>query len=128
MRSANGRVYNPRPVPNRVETRELPPDPPDIDLTTYRLDQHEKRMDAQDVKLDAIQTTLNRIEVNIAGLSTKDTVRNWGFGIVVAVITSVVAVGGLLFAASGNQLSAFQAGLSAVQTGVAVHQPLVPDK
>ena len=101
------------------------PHTPDMDVTEYRLDQHEKRMDAQEAKLDAIQGSLNDIKVTLAGLSTKDTVRGWGIGIIVAVIASVLTVGGILVASSANQLSAFQAGLSAVQTKIAATPPPV---
>ncbi len=83
-------------------------------------------MDAQDAKLDAIQASLSDIKITLAGLSTKDTVRGWGIGVIVAVIASFLTVGGILLSASGNQLSAFQAGLSSVEAIVASRQPLPP--
>ena len=84
-----------------------------MDIYGWRLDQHDKQ-------IEGIGRELSDIKVLIAGLPTRSDLRNTTLAIVVAVVTTLAAVAGLFLAASSNQLSAFQAGLSAIQTHVAV--------
>jgi hypothetical protein len=119
-----------------------------MDVTEYRLDLYEKRADAVDArmariedKLEAMQVTLAGIQGTlgglatkeaVAGLATKDAMRNWGLTLLATMIgTSIaptlslvavmVSVGGLFTSSSANQLAAFQAGLSTIQAVVAAH-------
>jgi hypothetical protein len=49
-----------------------------MDLTTYRLDQAEKRAEISDARMERIEAQLTQIQVALAGLATKDSIRNWG--------------------------------------------------
>jgi hypothetical protein len=89
--------------------------PSDMDLTTYRLDQAEKRAEISDARMERIEAQLTQIQVALAGLATKDSIRNWGIAVVAIVVATAVGLGALLMQSSSNQLSAFQAGLSAIQ-------------
>jgi hypothetical protein len=100
------------------------PHDPSMDLINYRLDQHDKQLEAVGTQLTAIQGTLVQLQIGIAALPTKENVRNWGIGMIVAIVASFLSVGALFLTASSNQLSAFQAGLSTIQTAIAVSQPL----
>jgi hypothetical protein len=100
------------------------PHHPNMELITYRLAQHDKQLEAVGTQLTAIQGALTQLQLGIAALPTKENVRNWGMGLIVAILASFLSVGGLVLAASSNQLSAFQAGLSVIQTAIAVAQPL----
>jgi len=104
-------------------------DDPATALMTYRLDQFEKRADAADARMVRVEEKLNGIQVTLASLATRDNIRNWGLVLVAviigtgaSIIAAVIGVGSLFVAASGNQLSAFQSGLSAVEAVVAANQ------
>lgn len=114
-----------------------------MDLTEYRLDQNEKQIEAVSTHLSAITAAIGQVQASIATLNgrldtgigtltarleampTRESNRNATIALGAVVIASALAVGALLFAASSNQLSAFQAGISMVQTGIAVNQPPV---
>ncbi len=81
--------------------------------------------------MEGVKASLGRIEGALAGvptqtqvaaLATRDTVRNTAL----ALAALMIALIGIFFAASSNQLSAFQAGLSSVEAIVASRQPLPP--
>lgn len=93
-----------------------------MDLTTYRLDQAEKRAEAADGRMARIEDKLSAIQVTLAGLATKDAIRNWGVAVVAIVLATGIGVGAVLLQSSGNQLTAFQSGLSAIQAVVAASQ------
>ena len=95
-----------------------------MDLTEYRLDQAEKRAEALDARMARIEDKLSAIQVTLAGLATRDAVRNWGVAIAAIVLATGAGVGAILLQSSGNQLSAFQAGLSAIQTVASARQML----
>ena len=90
-----------------------------MDLLNYRMGQYEKHADAADARMERIEGKLNDIQLMLTSVSTKDTVRNWGLGLVAIIFATAAAVAALMLQASGNQLSAFQAGLSTIQTVVA---------
>jgi len=103
-----------------------------MDLDTFRLDQIEKRTEAFDARLARVEDRLGEIQVTLAGLatrdrvaelevSTRDAVRNWGLTLAAIVIATGIGVGAMVLQASGNQLSAFQAGLSAIEAVTAAH-------
>jgi hypothetical protein len=105
-------------------------DEPGTALRIYRLDQFEKRADAADARMVRVEEKLNAIQATLAGVSTRDNIRNWGLLLVAVIIgtgATMMAVGvgegSLLLQASANQLTAFQSGLSAVQAVVAANQP-----
>ncbi len=97
-----------------------------MDVTQYRLDQYEKRADAADARLARIEDKLTEIQLSLVGVTatvaTKDSVRNWGLVVVGAILATGLSVGGLFLQSSGNQLSAFQSGLSAIQAITAAEQ------
>jgi len=93
-----------------------------MDITQYRLDQFEKRADAADARMARIEDKLTEMQVTMATLATKDNVRNWCLAVVIAILAIGVSVGGIVVASSSNQLSAFQASLSAIQTIAAEQQ------
>jgi len=97
------------------------------DLTNYRLEQVEKRYDKLDTRIQGIEEILSNIQVTLGGIATKGDMRNWGFALIAIIIASAIGLVALLLTSSSNQLSAFQAGLSAVQTKIAV-QPLIPSQ
>jgi len=86
-----------------------------MDLVTYRLDQFEKRADAADARMARVEDKLTSIQVTLAGLATKEAIRNWGLALAAIVIATGVGVGAILLQSSGNQLAAFQSGLNAIQ-------------
>jgi hypothetical protein len=108
-----------------------PHDPGVSELIAYRLDQFEKRADGADARMARVEEKLGAIQLTLAGVATKDNIRNWGLVVVATVVGTVVAtalgVGAMVLQSTGNQLSAFQAGLSAIQTAVAAQsiQPAV---
>lgn len=79
-------------------------------LTIYLLDHFEKRDDAADARMGRIEDKLTDIQVTLASLATKNNVRDTGLTITAVVLASVSGVGGLLFAASRNQIASFQTG------------------
>ena len=87
----------------------------DMDLVTYRLDQADKRAEAADARMARVEEKLGAIQLALAGLATKDAIRNWGLAVIAIIVATGMAMGALLLQSSGNQLSAFQAGLSAIQ-------------
>lgn len=89
-----------------------------MNLLDYRMEQYEKRADAADARMARVEEKLTAIQVTLAGLATKDSIRNWGIAVIAIVVATGLAVGAMMLQAAGNQLSAFQAGLSAVQTAV----------
>ena len=93
-----------------------------MDLLTYRVGQFEKRAEVADARMERIEDKLNAIQATLAGLATKDSIRNWGLAIVAIVVTTGVSVSAIMLQASSNQLTAFQSGLSAVQAVVAAAQ------
>jgi len=100
-----------------------------MDITQYRMDQFEKRADVADARMARIEDKLTAMQVTLATVATKDNVRNWGLAVVIAILATTVCVGGFVVALSSNQRSAFQAGLSAIQTLAAEQQlarPLPP--
>lgn len=96
-----------------------------MDIMSYRLDQFEKRADAADARMARVEDKLTIIQITLAGLATKDAIRNWGIAIIAIVIATGIGVGAVLLQSAGNQLSAFQAGLSAIQT-VAASRDITP--
>lgn len=96
------------------------------EITNYRLEQFEKRADAADARMARVEQKLNAIELSLASLAgsvaTKDTIRNWGLAVAAVVVVTGAGVGAMMLQASGNQLAAFQSGLSAVQAIVAAAQ------
>lgn len=93
-----------------------------MDLTSYRLDQTEKRAEAADARMARIEDKLGAIQVTLAGLATKDAIRNWGLAVVAIVLATGIGVGAVLLQSSGNQLAAFQAGLGTIQAIVSASQ------
>jgi hypothetical protein len=93
-----------------------------MDLVTYRLDQSEKRAEAADARMARVEDKLTTIQVTLASLATKDAVRNWGLAVVAIVLATGIGVGAVLLQSSGNQLAAFQAGLSSIQAITAAAQ------
>jgi hypothetical protein len=100
--------------------------PSSLGLLAYRMDQSEKRSDAVDARMVRIEDKLNAIQLALAGLATSDTVRNWTIALAAVVIATGLSVGAILLQSSGNQLSAFQAGLSAIQAVTAATQIAPP--
>ncbi len=97
------------------------------DLTNYRLEQVEKRYDKLDTRIQGIEESLSRIQITLGGIATKGDMRNWGLALIAIIVASAIGLVALLLTSSSNQLSAFQAGLSAVQTKIAV-QPQLPSQ
>jgi hypothetical protein len=95
-------------------------------LTDYRLDQSEKRAEAADARMARMEQQLTQIQISLAGLATKDGLRNWGMTVIAIVVATGIGVGALMMQAVGNQISAFQAGLAAIQTIVAAHEIPTP--
>ena len=93
-----------------------------MDLTSYRMDQYEKRADAADAKMSRVEDKLTAIQLLLAGHATKDFIRNWNLAVIAIVLASIAGMGAIMLQSSGNQLSAFQAGLSSVQAIVAAAQ------
>jgi len=67
--------------------------------------------------------TKQSVNASIAAMkdSVNQSTRNWGIGIMAIVITAVLGVGALVFQSSNNQLTAFEAGLTAIQAVSAAH-------
>jgi hypothetical protein len=97
-----------------------------MDLVTYRLDQYEKRAGSADARMGRIEDKLGAIQLTLACMATKDSIRNWGLAVIAIVIATGVGMGAVMLQASGNQLSAFQSGLSSVQSIVAAAQVSQP--
>ena len=97
-----------------------------MDVVRYRLDQFEKRADAADVRMGRIEDKLGAIQMTLAGLATKDTVRGWAITVAAIVITTGVAAGALLLQSANNQLAAFQSGLTAIEGVASAHQLAAP--
>jgi hypothetical protein len=95
-------------------------------LTDYRLDQSEKRAEAADARMARIEAQLTQIQVSIAGLATKDSVRNWGMTVIAIVVATGLGVGAMMMQSLGAQISAFQAGLAAIQAVSAAHDLTTP--
>ena len=93
-----------------------------MDIVNYRLDLAEKRAEAADAHMVRIEDKLGAIQIALAGLATKDAIRNWGLAVVAIVLATGIGVGAVLLQSSGNQLSAFQSGLSAIQAVTAAAQ------
>jgi hypothetical protein len=93
-----------------------------MDLVTCRLDQYAKRAKTADACMALIETKLGAIQLTLAGMATKDSIRNWGLAVIAIVIATGVGMGAIMLQASGNQLSAFQSGLSSVQAIVSASQ------
>jgi hypothetical protein len=93
-----------------------------MDLVNYRLEQSDRHAATTDARMERIEDKLNAIQLTLGGLATKDTVRGWGVAVVAIVIASAFSASAIMLQSTGNQLSAFQAGLSAVQAaGPAAH-------
>lgn len=95
----------------------------------------EQRVTTLERDFTALKDGITRIEGALSGLPTradlssipgKGTIWAASISIVLAVIGTVIGVGSILVSTSANQLSAFQSGLSAVQTVIAARQPLPP--
>ncbi len=95
------------------------------DLIADRLDKNERAVTALEDCVQSIEATVNRIEAkletlatraDISALPTKDSFRNWNLTMIAAIATTFPAMIGLFLPSAGNQLSAFSAGLSALQT------------
>lgn len=97
-----------------------------MDVVRYRLDQFEKRADAADARMARVEEKLTAIQVALAGLATRDAIRNWGIAVIAIVLATGAGVATVLLQSSGNQLSAFQAGLSTIQAIVAAHEAPAP--
>lgn len=97
-----------------------------MDITEYRLNQFEKRAEQSDARMGRIEEKLTDIQIALAGLATRDTIRNWGIAVVGVVIATGIAMGAIMLQSTGNQLSAFQAGLSAIQAVGAASQMSPP--
>jgi hypothetical protein len=126
---AEGSRSYPRPVDPTVDRMRgggnhgnEPPYGPSMDLLAYRMSQFEKHAEAADARMARIEDRLVSVQVSIAALATKDSIRNWGLAIIAIVMAAGLAVGAILLQASGNQLAAFQSGLSAVQSVVSGNQ------
>jgi len=91
-------------------------------LTDYRLDQADKRAEAADARMARIEQQLTQIQVTMAGLATRDGLRNWGMTVIAIVVATGIGASAMMMQAAGNQISAFQAGLAAIQTVVAAHE------
>lgn len=103
--------------------------PGDRKLLNYRMDQYEKHADAADARMARVEEKLTNIQLTLAGLATKDSIRNWGIAVIAIVLATGFAVGAIMLQSAGNQLSAFQAGLSAIQTAVSIapsHPAIAP--
>jgi hypothetical protein len=100
-----------------------------MDLTNYLLDQAEKHAVAADARMGRIEAQLTQIQITLAGLATKDSIRNWGIGVIAIVVATAIGLGAILLQSAGNQLSAFQSGLSAIEAVSAAHTlPPAPSK
>jgi hypothetical protein len=97
-----------------------------MDLLTYRMDLFEKRSDAADARMARVEDKLTAIQIALASLATKDTIRNWGLAVAAIVIATGVSVGALMLQSSSNQMAAFQSGLSAIQAVTAAAQVTPP--
>jgi hypothetical protein len=90
-----------------------------MDLVTYWWDQYGKRADTVDARVGRTGDKLDAIQLTLAGMATKDGIRNWGLAVIAIVIAGGIGMGAIMLQALGNQLSALQFGLSAVQAVVA---------
>ncbi len=88
---------------------------PGLDVTAYRLDLADKRAEVADARMGRIEAQLTQIQITLAGLATKDSVRNAGIAAVSVIVAAIIGVGAMLLQSSSNQLAAFQSGLSAIQ-------------
>lgn len=95
------------------------PHNPSMEVMDYRMDQVEKRMDRLDGRLDHMDGTLTEIKILIANIPSTGKMQGivWSAaGTLAALILALIAV----------QHSAFQTGLSAVQTVVGANQSASP--
>jgi len=60
--------------------------------------------------MERIEDKLSAIQLTLAGMATEDSIRNWGLAVIV--IATGVGMSAMMLQVSGNQLSAFQSGLS----------------
>jgi len=91
------------------------------ELTRYRQDYADKRMDKLEAVAEKLADEMGLINVTLAQLPTKSTFAGWGVGIILAIFTSAIAVAGVLLTSGSNQIAAFQAGMSAAQVAPASH-------
>lgn len=107
-----------------------PPIPPD--LVAYRLDRNEDAVTSLEGRAKAIEAAVTRIEAKletlptraeIASLPTKDIFRNWNLALIAALVATFLTMTALFLASAANQLSAFSAGLTALQTSNATKPP-----
>jgi hypothetical protein len=75
-----------------------------------------------------VEDKLGAIQLTLAGMATKDSIRNWGLAVIAIVIATGVGMGAIMLQASGNQLSAFQPGLNSVQAVVSASQVTQPTR
>ena len=85
------------------------------ELTRYRQDYADKRMDKLEAVAEKLADQMGRINVVLAQLPTKGTFAGWGVAIILAIFASAIAVAGVLLTSGNNQIAAFQAGMSAAQ-------------
>jgi hypothetical protein len=93
-----------------------------MDLLAYRVDQIDRRAEAADARMARVEDKLTAIQVTLASVATKDSIRNWGLAVAAIVVASGGGVGAMLLQSSGNQLAAFRSGLSAIQAAAAAAQ------
>lgn len=107
-----------------------PPIPPDI--MAYRLDKNEEAVTLVERRSQTIEAVVTRIEAKlellttraeVAALPTRESLRNWNLGLIAALVATFLAMTSLFIASAANQLSAFSAGLTAVQTTIAAKPP-----
>jgi hypothetical protein len=102
-----------------VAKRGGPPDPPDmLEPRVARLEADVAELKA-DVKAIRIKIENLPTRTEMAALPTRNDLRTWSLAVIAITVASVIAVGfgvgSLVQAGMANQLSAFQAGLSAIQ-------------
>jgi hypothetical protein len=66
-----------------------------MDITSYRLDQFEKRADLADARLVRIEDKLTDIQVTLADVATKDSIQNWGLATIAIVVATGVGIGAM---------------------------------
>ena len=89
---------------------------PDVAVLKQRADEHDRRMGRVEDKIDRLQDGINDIKLSLGKLPTKGTL--WAiFATGATVGLTILAI---VLAVQGNLQSAFQAGLSVVQTHAAL--------
>jgi hypothetical protein len=117
----NGR-QSAQPSEQPVEASPLPAHDDDMDeLTRYRQDYADKRMDKLEAVAEKLADEMGHINVVLAQLPTKGTFAGWGVAIILAIFASAIAVAGVLLTSGSNQIAAFQAGMSAAQVAPSSH-------